>query len=216
MTTPEGEGTQSGAEGAQSGAGESAPGTTGTPETNPGNGTQSGAETQLTAEDRLRQEAETYRERMKAADKRASDFENKLKQLVEKDMPAQEKLQRDYEEATKQVQSLRSTNSELSLKVAFLEDNTYKWRNAKRAMQLVDLNQVEIGDDGTVTGLKEALKALATSDPYLLEAATEEEKKTTSPPGTAPGNNGGTGSTKPNSKNLATRFPSMNTRARSK
>lgn len=212
MTTPEGEGAQSGAEGTQSGAGENATGSNGTADSNSGNGAQGSVETQPTEADRLRQEAESYREKMKLADKRASDFENKLKQLVDKDLPEQEKLKRDYEEATKQVESMRATNSKLALENAFLADNTYDWHNPKRAMQVLDRSNVEINDDGTVTGLKAALKALATSDPYLLKGTVEE--KETPPPGTLPGNNGGNGGGKPDAKKLATRFPAMNTRVR--
>jgi hypothetical protein len=212
MTTPEGEGAQSGAQGTQSGAGQAGPGSNGTPESGTGDGTQSGTETQPTEADRLRSEAESYREKMKAADKRASDFEAKFKQLTEKDMPEVEKLKRDFEEATQQVVTLRETNSKLALENAFLADNTYEWHNPKRAMQVLDRSKLEIQDDGSVSGLKEALKALATSDPYLLKPKVEEEKPL--PGGTSPGNNGGIGGSKPDAKKLATRFPAMNTRVR--
>ncbi len=209
MTTPEGEGAQSGAEGTQSGAGENATGhsddTTGT--STGSSGAQSGANEDLVSRaDLLKQQ-----ERTRAADERAAKVEAELRQLRDKDLPEQEKLRRDYEEATKQVETLRTTNSELSLKVAFLEDNTYEWQNPKRAMQLVDLSQVEIGDDGAVSGLKDALKALATSDPYLLKAKAEKEQPKG---GTAPGNNGSNSGAKPDSKKLASRFPALSTRVR--
>ena len=208
MTTPEGEGAQSGAEGTQSGAGENATGNTdGTTGTETGStGAQSGAtEETVSKADLIRQQ-----ERTRAADDRAARMEAELKKLRDKDLPEQEKLQRDYEEATQTVEKLRTTNSELSLKVAFLEDNTYQWQNPKRAMQLIDLGKVEISDDGTVSGLKDALKALATSDPYLLKAETEPKE----PPkgGTTPGNNGGTSTGKPDAKKIASRFPAMRTR----
>lgn len=210
MTTPEGEGAQSGAEGTQSGAGENATGnTSGTTGTESGS---PGAQSGVTEETVSKTELIKQQERTRAADERAAKVERELKQLRDKDLPEQEKLKRDYEEATKQVESLRTTNSELSLKVAFLEDNTYKWRNPKRAMQLVDLAQVEIGDDGSVSGLKEALKALATSDPYLLEAETEKQEAPKG--GTSPGNNGSNSGGRPDPKKLATRFPALSTRVK--
>jgi hypothetical protein len=210
MATPEGEGTQSGAEGTQSGTGENATGKTGTTDSTTDSGAQSSAEK---AEETVsRTDYEAIQARMKAADKRAADFEGKLKQLTEKDLPEVEKLKRNFEETVKQVDALRTTNSKLALENAFLSDNTYDWHNPKRAMQVLDRSSVEINDDGTVTGLKEALKALASSDPYLLKPKTEEE--TPKPGGTSPGNNGGTGGTKPDAKKLAARFPAMNTRVR--
>lgn len=212
MTTPIGEGAQGGAEGTQSGTGE----TTGTGEQQQttGSGTQSGESTPApnTEVDRARQEAESLRERMKAADRRAAEFEQQLKQLRDKDLPEAEKLQRDFAEAQQQVATLQETNKSLALQVAFLKDNTYSWHSPDRALKLVDLGQVEIQSDGSVTGLKEALKALATSDPYLVkQEATPEAPK---PPSTTPGNNGGTGGSTPSKAKLASRFPTMNTRVR--
>lgn len=209
MTTPEGEGAQSGAEGAQSGTG-SATGT-GT-DTKTGEGTQSGATTQPTEAEKLKADLESYRERMKAADTRASKFEAELKQLRDKDLPEADKLKRNFEEAQQQVTELQAANKDLALKVAFLQDNTYSWHNSERALRLVDLSNVEIQADGSVSGLKDALKALATSDPYLVKQGTE----VTPPPpgGTAPGNNGGTGTKPISTKAMAARIPALNTRVK--
>lgn len=213
MTTPEGEGAQGGAEGTQSGAGETTGNNGGTESGTSGEGTQSGAQTPSEAE-RLSAELAKQRERTQAADQRAAKIEAELRQLRDKDLPEQEKLQRDYAEAQKQVEQLQTTNGELALKVAFLEDNTYSWQNPKRAMQLIDTSQLEIQPDGSVSGLKEALKALATSDPYLLkqEAGTTTAKP--EPGGTAPGNNGGAGGKATTGKGLAQRFPALNTRVK--
>jgi hypothetical protein len=211
MATPEGDGAQSGADGTQSGTGTATGTQTGTQNSNPGTGTQSGTGVTLTDLDVARQEAQSYQEKMKAADKRASDYEAQLKQLRDKDLPATEKLQRDYEAAVQQVETFRETNGKLALENAFLSDNTYEWQNPKRALQLIDRSGVEIGDDGAVKGLKEALKALATSDPYLLKAKTEDPPP---PGGTVPGNNGSTGGATPDHKSLVGRFPALSTRVR--
>lgn len=212
MTTPEGEGAQSGAEGTQSGAGTDPGNNGGTNSGTSGEGTQSGTEQQTPPTDMVaKAEADALRERMRAADKRAADFEAKLKQLTDKDLPEAQKLQRDYEESQQQVETLQATNNSLALKVAFLEDNTYTWQNPKRAQQLIDMSQVEIGADGAVTGLKEALKALATSDPYLLKQEVKEEVKP--PASTATGNNGSSAG-KPSTKGMASRIPALNSRVR--
>lgn len=208
MTTPEGEGVQSGAEGTQSGAG-----------TNPGNdgGTDSGSkganaqsgDNQPDAE-KLKADLDTYRDRMRAADQRAAKFEAELKQLRDKDLPEADKLKRDFEEAQKQAEQLQTANKELALQVAFLKDNTYTWHNPERALKLVDLTQVEIQADGSVSGLKDALKGLATSDPYLVKQEVESPKP--EPGGTAPGNNGGPGNKPAGTKALASRIPALKTR----
>lgn len=208
MTTSEGEGTQSGAEGAQSGAGENAKDVKdgGTKETSSkAEGTQSGAEETVSKADLVKQQ-----ERTRAADERAAKVEAELKKLRDKDLPEHEKLARDYEEATKTVEALRVTNAQLALDNAFLSDNSYEWQNPKRALQLIDRSQVTIEDDGTVSGMKDALKALATSDPYLLKPKTEKEPE--KPGSTAPGNNGNTAATKPNVKQMVSRIPALGTR----
>jgi hypothetical protein len=206
----DGEGAQSGADGSQSGTGETTTdGATGTTET----GVQSGTETTQTntEAERARAEAESFQARMKAADQRAARFEQELKQLRDKDLPEAQKLQRDFQEAQDQNVKLQETNRSLALKVAFLSDNTYSWHNPERALKLVDLDQLEIDADGKVSGLKDALKALATSDPYLVkQEVTTEVNKT--PPGTAPGNNGANGTGKPKTSQLTSRFPVMRTR----
>jgi cell division protein FtsB len=213
MSHPNGEGAQGGAEGSQSGAGENTgevtdansnaqtAGTSGT-EANP----------ELT---RAQQELETYRARMQAADQRASRYETELKQLRDKDLPEAEKLQRDFQESQEQVATLQQTNQALALQVAFLKDNTYTWHNPERALKLVDLSQVEIDGSGSVQGLKDALKALATSDPYLVRSDVTESQageKETPPPATAPGNNGASANGKSGKAGISRRFPALGTR----
>jgi seryl-tRNA synthetase len=210
----DGDSTQSGADGTQSGDAET---TTTTAETGTGEGTQSGADTttQTDAEaQRARAEAETFRERMKAADQRAAKFEEELRKLRDKDLPQAEKLQRDFAESQKQVTALQETTQRLSLENAFLKDNSYKWHNPERALKLVDLSQVEIDSEGKVSGLKDALKALATSDPYLLANDVKETTDNKTPPGTAPGTNGANGTGKPNAAAMTSRFPVMRTRVK--
>lgn len=212
MTAPNGEGAQSGAEGTQSGAGESTD--NGSPNTGTsGESAQSGAaQTTPTEESVSKSELEQQRARTKAADERAARLDAELKQLRDKDLPEVEKLKRDYEETQKQVTVLQDRNTQLALENAFLKDNTYTWHNPGRALKLVDLGQVTIEEDGTVSGLKDALKALSTSDPYLIKKEASEAAKP--PAGTAPGNNGGSTGKPTPAKGMAARIPALNTRVR--
>lgn len=204
MTTPEGEGAQSGAEGTQSGAGDLT-GTGTNPQTDP-NGTQSGAVTPPADTS----EIDKVRERMRQADSRAGKLEAELKQLRDKDLPEAEKLKRDYEESQSQVVKLQESNGRLAAEVAFLKDNTYTWHDPATALKLVDMSQVEIGDDGSATGMKDALKALATSHPFLVKQDVKEEPKP--PAGTAPGNNGNNSGAPKSQKGMANRIPALRTR----
>lgn len=211
MTTPVGDGAQSGATGTQSGT-EEVNGT-GSGTATDGTGTaQSGGESTNANQDTVsRSELDQVLNRMKAADQRASKAELELKQIRDKDLPEAEKLKRDFADSQAQVEKLTAANNKLALEVAFLKDNTYAWHNPESALRLVDLSQVEIAEDGTVRGLKDALKALATSNDYLIKKEVKQDT-TTAPAGTAPGNNGTSGNAKPSAKGLAARIPALNTR----
>ena len=209
----EGEGAQSGAEGTQSGAEDSTTGTGGDGSNSSSEGTQGGATESKapTREDELANQLKAQQERTRAADQRAAKIEQELKQLRDKDLPEQEKLKRDYDDATKRVTDLEKTNQQLALQVAFLKDNSVKWHNPERALKLVDLSQVTVNEDGSVSGMRDALTALAKSDPYLVEKETVQEAK---PPSTSPGTNGSSGTGKPAKSALAARLPVMRTRVK--
>jgi FtsZ-binding cell division protein ZapB len=148
--------------------------------------------------------------RMKAADQRASKAEGDLKQLRDKDLPEIDKLKRDHEEAVNQVTALKESNNRLAAEVAFLKDNTHTWHDPATALKLVDMSQVVVNEDGTVTGMKDALKALASSHPFLIkQEATQEAPK---PAGTSPANNGGSTGAKPSGKGMVARIPALQTR----
>jgi len=207
MTT-DGEGALSGAEGTQGGAGDDTSGqnTGGATDTSGSTGAQGGTDTQTPTVSKA--ELDQQRERTRAADARAAKFEAELKQLRDKDLPEQEKLVRDHQELLKERDALQETNRALALKVAFLSDNSVTWHNPERALKLVDLSKVEIDGEGNVTGLKDALTALAKSDAYLVKTEVKQEAA----PPTAPGNNGASGSGK--QKISSSRFPALNTRVR--
>lgn len=218
MTLPV-EGAQSGATGAQSGAG-SEQGTT-----DDGTQTQSGATDSTNAgaqsgstgtqpEARYTEaELEAVRRRMQAADQRAAALEAERNQLRDKDLPALEKLQRDYADATKERDELKVKTRAQALENAFLKDNKYKWKNPAAALKLADLAKVDVQEDGTVTGLTAALDALAKSDSYLLDTAKDETTGTETTGSTgAPGTNGRKGDQGAGLKGMAARIPALRTR----
>lgn len=121
----------------------------------------------------LEDEKERQYTRRKEAETRAEEAERELKALKEKDLPETEKLKADNETLVADNNTLNSALVEARHQIAFLKDNKYEWHNPGRALALADLSRVEIDKDGKVTGLSEALDALAASDPYLIK--TEEK-----------------------------------------
>lgn len=166
MAQPNGETTDSTDTGtASGGTGESASGA-GTGEGTTGT-TSTGASG--TPETVAKAEHDAVVARMKAADQRAAKVEAELKAIRDKDLPAQEKLAKDHAELVKSHEALVQQNRQTVIENAFLKANTFKWKDPEAALKLADLSGVEIGDDGKVTGMEQALKTLATSKKWLLE-----------------------------------------------
>lgn len=212
MTTPEGgqgaaAGTQSGAEGTP-GAG------AGAPESNPtGQSTGTPAVTPETEPTVSRKDFDTLRAQLQAADQNRAKAESDLKQLRDKDLPEMDKLRRDNQELAAKAEAASKALEATRLENAFLThaDDKIKWRNPATALKLLDRSKITIDSDGNVVGMKDAIEALAKSDPYLLEDKTPAEPQEPPVGGTLPGNNGGSG-TKPDKNKMAARFPAMRTR----
>lgn len=163
-----------------------------------------------------RAEYEALRARLAAADKRAADNEAALKQIRDKDMPAIEKMTRDLAERDAQLAQQTTELNAKRIENAFLTDNTHKWRNPATAMRLLDQSKILVDSDGTVSGMKDALAALAKSDEYLLapvegDGGGDGKPPATPPLGTPPAN-GGTGTGASSASAMQKRFPALRTR----
>lgn len=74
-------------------------------------------------------------------------------------------LQAKLEERDSQLQ-------QSALRQAFLESNKVQWHDPKTAMRLLDTSDIDIDEDGDVSGMDDAIKALADQHPYLVKAGT--------------------------------------------
>ena len=83
-----------------------------------------------------------------------------------------------------------------------------KFANPKTAFRLLDLDEVEIDEDGDITGLDVAIKALAKSDPYLLAKASKDDDDEGGPAGQPTGGRG-KGKGNPNRDKLLDKYPAL-------
>lgn len=130
----------------------------------------------------LEEEKNRQYKRRKEAEAEKARLEKELEELKNKDKDETTRQGERLVQLESENQELKDTLKQTRLENAFLTDNTYSWHNPRRALQVADLSEVEIDSDGTVSGLSEALKALAKSDPYLLK--TEKDKDEDEPPST--------------------------------
>lgn len=120
------------------------------------------------------------------------------------------KLQAELDKSTR-------ANEDLLIRLEFMGNTKFSWKNPKAALRLLDLSDVEITDDGEVEGLDEAIEALAKSDPYLLAKGKDDEdeddededekprrKRST---GTPPGSKRTKGN--PNRDKLVSKYPAL-------
>jgi hypothetical protein len=172
--------------------------------------------TDAKAEDTVsRSDFDRLRTQLQAADRRRQEFETELRALKDKDLPELEKFKRDAEANAKQVEQLQSQLKDERIKNAFLTANTYTWHSPAAAMKLLDMSSVDIDAEGNVSGLKEALKRLASEHPFLIKAEEKPEDKpaeTPATPGTPP-MNGKASTNQTNSKELRTRFKGLRARS---
>lgn len=122
--------------------------------------------------------AARYRERMRKADRRASEAERKLREAEDKAKGADgdEVTKEKLAESQKQVESLSEANQTLRLQNAFLLSNTHAWHDPADVMALVLKDEeVEIDEDGEVHGIESALKRIAKKKPWLIKAEKQDD-----------------------------------------
>lgn len=144
-----------------------------------------------------RAEYERVKRHRAAADRRVAERDATIadlqKQLRDKDTKADGTVQARVTELESATKKQDKTIHELRIQNAFLAANTYDWVDPSDALRLADLSAVEIDpEDGSVTGLKEALKKLATAKPHLIKSRKEGDRN----PSGGPNNGKRKGSTK--------------------
>lgn len=123
-------------------------------------------QTEKTASTEKDTELETLKEQMKQRD--ADIAELKGKSGSDEDLKAQlDAMTAKYEEETSELESkLSQTRLDSALELALVSE---KARNSKAVRALIDVDKLELNEDGTLKGLDDQLKTVQTENPYLFD-----------------------------------------------
>lgn len=188
---------------------------TGTPATPPAAAPSGEPATPNPAETVSKADFERVVNQLRAADQKRTAAEKQLQEIHDKDLPEIERLKRDTAALTETNQRLVGQLKEQAVELAFLRDNKVRWKDSAAALKLLDRSQLQVGDDGTVEGVKLASEKLAKQYPFMVDDAKPEGGTPTPPPaaGTPPMNGSGTPQ-QPNSAGMVKRLPALASRRR--
>lgn len=118
-------------------------------------------------------QAKRYRLQLREEQRKNADMAARLKAIEDKDKKPDEVLSRDLDEANTKAAKLAEQNRDMTIRLAFFESNSVEWIDPADALRLVDLDEVEIDEDGNVDAkaLRLALKDLAKRKPHLVKKA---------------------------------------------
>lgn len=166
-------------------------------------------------------EIKALKKRLAAADRNKEAALKKLRDLENKGKPADEVAKQEAEEAKAASAKREETNRKLALTNAFLvasQGADVSWHDAKVAQAALNLTDVEVDEDGEVTGMEAAVKALIKSKSFLVkpkatkdEDKDEKEDKGNGPSGSGVGTGRGKGKGKgaPDREELIRKYPAL-------
>lgn len=119
---------------------------------------------------RLSDEAAKYRKERNAAKKELEDAQKRLKEIDDASKSDLEKAQRDLTEAQTKLADIEARDTVKARKLAFYESGAAgRFKNPKHALQLLDLSDLELNDEGEYdeAEVKKRVDALLKESPYL-------------------------------------------------
>lgn len=123
---------------------------------------------------RPERQAARYRTRLREAEARERDLQERLRKLEDNGKPTDELTKRDLEETRERADSLTEVNRILTSQLAFFKANTITWADANDAFNLAEKEGIFddlIDEDGNVDAreLRRCLKDLAKRKPHLVK-----------------------------------------------
>lgn len=149
-----------------------------------GNGTP-GETPESTAAGATPAEVEQLRAALKAANKEAADRRKRLEALEADEAKRKEAELSEVEKADKRAKDAEARAAQLEQRwrdgmlrsAVTIAATQAQFYDPEDAYRLADLSQLTVDDDGTVTGVDEALRSLVKAKPHLVKTTT-----TTTPP----------------------------------
>lgn len=132
-------------------------------------------------------ESTKHRKRASERGRRIAELEAEIAKLSKGTKAKGKDDEDDSDEDDSEAAELKAQNEKLqerlvtqTLRTEFTDLTTgpkalAQFKNPKAAFRLLDLDDVEIDDDGDIIGLDDAIKALAKSEPYLLVDKAKDE-----------------------------------------
>jgi flagellar biosynthesis GTPase FlhF len=157
-----------------------------------------------------RAEFDRLRNQLSAADKKREEAEAKVRKFEDANKSELEKAQAERDKANEERDSAREQLLEVGIREAFRdtsEELKHSWHNTKVAMRLLDKDLYQVADDGTISGMEKAVKALAKDHAYLLKAANSNDGG--GRPSGAPLNGGGSGKPTTDKAKLAKKYRAL-------
>lgn len=116
------------------------------------------------------EEYEKIRQRMQAADRRASEYERKIREFEDKDKTELQRMAGQVETLTEENQKLREELQNSRRDNAFLTTNGVEWHNPKLALREIVWDNVT-DSDGNVdqAALKREIQRVSKEMPYLVK-----------------------------------------------
>ena len=113
------------------------------------------------------------KQKLREANVKIQKLEAGAEQDEDEDKDSNSKVDKRDQTISAQSETIRS----LQLQVAFLSDNTHSWNDPKLAISLIDMDDLDVEEDGSISGLKEALDDLAKNRPYLVKTPEKQQRR---------------------------------------
>jgi hypothetical protein len=136
-------------------------------------------------------ELDLWKRRAAAADRAKGDLARELQTLKDKEKSDLERATGEVDRLNKELKAALEARDAALVQAEILKFPGYEWHDPDTLLALIDRSAIEIGEDGRVTGVKDAVKKLADSKPYLLKSKPGDKKQQPDKP-TNNGSSGGT------------------------
>lgn len=127
------------------------------------------------------EEAKKYRLRAKKERDRANDLAARLEKLENKDKPETDQLKGERDTLKTQNADLSDKLQKMAVRIAVRDeaaDFNFNPKKMRSIEKLIDFDEVDVDDDGEVTGLREELERIADENPeWVLDGSDSDKDK---------------------------------------